>query len=70
MMEPRYHPTFSYSQVDAFSLTDVLGCLDAESILVRGQEVVRHSIEKHEFSVLFNGNHRALFATDCSTELV
>ena len=58
--------------MDAFSLTDVLGCLDTKSILVRGQEVVRHSIEKHEFSVLFNGtgNHRALFATDCSTELV
>ena len=56
--------------MDAFSLTDVLKCLDTKSILVRGQEVVRHSIEKHEFSVLFNGNHRALFATDCSTELV
>ena len=56
--------------MDAFSLTDVLKCLDTKSILVRGQEVVRHSIEKHEFSVLFNGNHRSLFATDCSTKLV
>ena len=49
--------------MDAFSLIDVLGCLDTKSILVRGQEVVRHSIEKHEFSVLFNGNHRALFVS-------
>lgn len=49
--------------MDAFSLIDVLGCLDTKSILVRGQEVVRHSIEMHEFSVLFNGNHRALFVS-------
>ena len=49
--------------MDAFSLIDVLGCLDTKSILVRGQEVVRHSLEKHEFSVLFNGNHRALFVS-------